>query len=340
METGFRDVSFDPQIFMKGYTPIQRQEMVDKYLEKVDSMWMVMMCKHDLLDFGDVSAGSLIGFHWLEHLCPELGNWGDFMQQTLGMLFNSPYLEANDVNRMKQDHFLKEMDDHSRAGWELFYLLCKYLGIPAMFVLQQGVFVTQDQIFQLESQRAIFVCGPKERIRVLRPKFHNLFGVYAWLTDPVTAREIMTQSGKGKGKKLSGGPKRKRASESLLERTRDILGDSMEQVNPPPAKKTSLSGEGETSGIQTIAPPESTTMTLEVIMATATETPSGEQIMTMAETAPTAGATVASTAVVGEDDGVRATMSREVESQEQGTPTKTERTGMTSTVSFTPGELH
>ncbi len=340
METGFRDVSFDPQIFMKGYTPIQRQEMVDKYLEKVDSMWMVMMCKHDLLDFGDVSAGSLIGFHWLEHLCPELGNWGDFMQQTLGMLFNSPYLEANDVNRMKQDHFLKEMDDHSRAGWELFYLLCKYLRIPVMFVLQQGVFVTQDQIFQLESQRAIFVCSLKERIRVLRPKFHNLFGIYTWLTDPVTAREIMMQSGKGKGKKSSGGPKRKRASESLLERTRDILGDLMEQVDLPPAKKTSLSGEGETSGIQTSMPPEITTMTLEVTMTTATETTSGEQIMTTAVAAPAAGATVVLMAVVSGDDGARATTSREAESQEQGTPTKTERTGTTSTVSFMPGELH
>ncbi len=38
MEAGFRDVIYDQRIFMKGYTPIQRQEMVDEYLEKVDSM--------------------------------------------------------------------------------------------------------------------------------------------------------------------------------------------------------------------------------------------------------------------------------------------------------------
>ncbi len=48
---------------MKGYTPIQRQEMVDEYLEKVDSMWMIATCKHDLSAFGDVSTGSLVGFH-------------------------------------------------------------------------------------------------------------------------------------------------------------------------------------------------------------------------------------------------------------------------------------
>ena len=46
------------------------------------------------------------------------------------------------------------------------------------------------------------------------------------------------------------------------------------------------------------------------------------------------------TAVVGEDDGIKAMTSREVESQEQGTPMKTERTGTTSTVSFMLGELH
>ena len=293
---------------------------------------MIAMCEHDLSAFGDVSAGSLVGFYWLEHLCPELGNWDDLLQQTLGMLFNSSYLLVNDIDRMKQDHLLKEVDNHGRAGWELLYLLCKYLGIPAMFLLQQGVFVTQDQIFQLESQRAIFVCGPKERISVLRPKFHNLFGVYAWSTDPLTAKEIMTQGGKGKGKKSSGGPKRKRALESLLERTRDILGDSMEQVDPLPAKKTSLSREGETLGIQTITPPGITTMTLEVTTMMTMETPTDEQITTMEVAAPAAGATVVSMAVVSGDTGIGATTSREVESQEQGTPTETERTGMTSSV--------
>ncbi len=157
----FREVSYDPRILMKGHTPIQRQEMVDEYLEKVEPMWMIVTCEHDLLSFGDVSAGSLVGFHWLEHLCPELGNWSDLLQQARDMLFNSSYMLANDMDQMKQDHLLKELNDHGRAGWELFYLLCKYLRVLAMFLLQQGVFVTQDQIFQLQSQRAIFVCGPK-----------------------------------------------------------------------------------------------------------------------------------------------------------------------------------
>ncbi len=150
----------------------------------------------------------------------------------------------------------------------------------------------------------------------------------------------MTKGGKGKGKKSSSVPKRKRVSESLLERTRDILGNSMEQVDQPPAKKTSLSGEGDTSGTQTIVPPEITTMTLEVTMTTTTEMTPGEEITTMALAVPTVGATVASMAVVSEGASIRATTSREADSQEQGILTKTEKTGTTSTVSFTPGELH
>ncbi len=339
-EMEFSEVRFDQMILLRGHTPIQREEMVDEYLEKVDPMWMIAMCEHDLSSFGDVSAGSLIGFHWLEHLCLELGNWSNLLKQVRDMLFNLSFVLVNEVDQMKRDHLLRELNDHDRAGWELFYLLCKYLGIPAMFLLQQGVFVTQDQIFQLQSQRVIFVCGPKERIRVLRPKFHNLYGVYSWSTDPMTAREIMTKGGKGKGKKSSGVPKRKRASESLLERTRDILGDSMEQVDQPPVKKTSLSGEGDTSGTQTIAPPEVTTMTLEVTMTTTLETTTGDEITTMAVVMPVVGITVASMAVVSDGASVRATTSREADSQEQGMPTKTEKTGTTSTVLFTPGELH
>ncbi len=303
-------------------------------------MWMIATCEHDLSSFGDVSAGSLIGFHWMEHLCLELGDWSDLLRQARDMLFNSSYMLANDMDRMKQDHLLKELNDHGRAGLELFYFFCKYLGNPVMFLLQQGVFVTQDQIFQLQSQRAIFVCGPKERIRVLRLKFHNLFGVYAWSTDPTMAREIMTKGRKGKGKKSSGVPKRKRASESLLERTRDILGNSMEQVDQPPAKKTSLSEEGDTLGTQTIMPPEITTMTLEVTMTTTSEMTTGDEITTTAVAMPTVGVTVASMAVVSESTSIRATTSREADSQEQGMPTKTEKTGTTSTVLFTPGELH
>ncbi len=336
----FSEVRFDQMILLRGHTPIKREEMVDEYLEKVDPMWMIAMCEHDLSSFGDVSAGSLIGFHWLEHLCPELGNWSDLLKQVRDMLFNLSFVLANEVDQMKRDHLLRELNNHDRAGWELFYLLCKYPGIPAMFLLQQGMFVTQDQIFQLQSQRVIFVCSPKERIRVLRPKFHNLYSVYSWLTDPMTAREIMTKGGKGKGKKSSGVPKRKRASESLLERMRDILGDSMEQVDQPPVKKTSLSGEGGTLGTQTITPPEIMTMTLEVTTTMTVETTTGDEIMTMAVATPAVGVTVASTAVVSEGASVRATTSREADSQEQGTLTKTEKTGTTSTVLFTPGELH
>ncbi len=64
------------------------------------------------------------------------------------------------------------------------------------------------------------MCGPKERLRVLRPRFYNLFGVYSWTTDPVTAREIMFQGGgKGKSKKSCSGSKRKRQVESVIKRT-------------------------------------------------------------------------------------------------------------------------
>ncbi len=213
-------VNADPRALMKGLTPIQLEEMVDEYLQKVDPMWMIATCEHDLTVFGDMSAASMVRFHWMEHVCPELGSSSAIMKQAREMLFNSSFMQAQEIDHFKRDHLLKEMSENSRAGWELFYLLCKYLQIPAMFFLHQGVYVTQDEIFQLQDQQVIFMCGPKERLRVLRPRFHNLFGVYSWTTDPMTAREIMVQGGgKGKSKKSSSGSKRKRQVESLIERS-------------------------------------------------------------------------------------------------------------------------
>ncbi len=219
-------MDYDKQIMLRGYTVIQREEMVEEYLEKVDLMWMIATCNHDLLGLGDVSTGSLIGFHWIENFCPELGDSSALLRQVRDMLHNIPFLLGNGADQMKRNHLRAELENENRAGWELLYLLCKFLGIPAMFLLQQGVFVTQDKIFWLHDQRVILLCGPKERIRALRPKLHNIYGVCEWSTDPVTVREIMkNMPGKGKGKKSGGKSKRKRSSETLHEKTKEILGE-------------------------------------------------------------------------------------------------------------------
>ena len=308
-------VSADPRALMKGLTPIQFEEMIEEYLKKVDPMWMIVTCEHDLSTFGDASAASLVGFHWMEHVCLELGDSSEIMWQAREMLFNSSFMQVNEVDHFKRDHFLKELSENSRAGWELFYLLCKYLQIPAMFFLHQGVYVTQDEIFQLQDQRVIFVCGPKERLRVLRPSFHNLFGVYSWTTDPVMAREIMTQGGgKGKSKKSSGSSKRKRQVESLIERSREILGESMEQQEEqPPAKRTSLSGEGEPLGSQVTTPTEIMTMLLGVTVTTTAEASPDVEITTMTATASTFGSTAEPVPAVSEGENVQASTSKEAD---------------------------
>ena len=221
---------YDLRALVKGLIPIQREGMLEEYLAKVESRWMIATCEHDLAVFGDQGTANLIGFHWMEHLCPEIGDSSDFMQQAREMLLNSSFVEANEVDHYKRDHLLKEMLENGRAGWEMFYLLCRYLQIPAMFFLHQGVYVTQDGLFEPQDQRVIFVCGLMERLRVLRSRFHNLYGVNSWTTNPAKAREIMVSGGgKGKGKKSSSGSKRKRQVESIIERSREILGESMEQ---------------------------------------------------------------------------------------------------------------
>ncbi len=335
-------VSADPRALMKGLTPIQFEEMVEEYLKKVDPMWMIATCEHDLSTFGDASAASLIGFHWMEHVCAELGDSSEFMRQAREMLFNSSFMGVHEVDHFKRDHLLKEMSENNRAGWELFYLLCKYLQIPAMFFLHQGVYVTQDEIFQLQDQWVIFMCGPKERLRVLRPSFHNLFGVYSWTTDPVMAREIMMQGGgKGKSKKSSGGSKRKRQVESLIERAQDILGESMEQQEEqPPAKRTSLSRDGEPLGSQITTPTEITMMPLEVTATTTAETSPDVEITMTTATASTSGSTAEPAPAVSEGENVQASMSREADPQERGMSTTAEQTATTSKVSFILGEIH
>ena len=335
-------VSADPQALMKGLTPIQLEEMVEEYLKKVEPMWVIATCEHDLSIFGDASAASLIGFHWMEHVCPEIGDSSEFMRQAREMLFNSSFMQVNEVDRFKRDHLLKEMSENNRAGWEVFYLLCKYLQIPAMFFLHQGVYVTQDGVFQPQDQRVIFMCGPKERLRVLRPSFHNLFSMYSWSTDPVTAREIMKQSGgKGKGKKSSGIPKRKRQMESLIERSREILGESMEQQEEqPPAKRTSLSREGEPLGLQVITPPEIMTMPLGVTVTTTVEmSPDVGTTMTTA-TASTSGIMAEPEPAVSEGESIQASTSKEADPQERGTSTTADQTTTMSKVLFILGELH
>ncbi len=56
-------VNADPRALMKGLTPIQLEGMVEEYLMKVDPMWMIATCEHDLMIFGDTSTASLVGFH-------------------------------------------------------------------------------------------------------------------------------------------------------------------------------------------------------------------------------------------------------------------------------------
>ncbi len=331
-EMALGNVSYNTKIMTKGLIPIQMEAEVEAYLEKLDPLWMIATCEHNLSPLGDVTAGSLVGLHWLEHLCPESGDSGELLRQVTGMLFSSTFLVLNEIDQEKRDHLLKELQDHDRAGWELLYLVCKFLGIPAMFLLNGGVFVTQDQVFEPHCQRAIFVCRPGERIRVLRPRFHNLYGIYSWTTEPTKVRESASQGGKGKGKKSSRTPKRKRVSETLLERTRDLLEESAEQEEQPPAKRSSLSGEGETSGDQSNPTPE--------ITVTAAETTDTPAEITTKVTTPAGGVVTPSMVVVSEGEQVGESRSEEAEPQQGGTPTKTEGTRTTSTVSFMPGELH
>ena len=303
----FGQVYADPRALMKGLTPIQLEGMVEEYLQKTDPMWVLAMCDHDLSSFGDLNTASLVGFHWMEHLCPELGNAEEFMRQAREMLNNPSFLLGNDVDQFKRDHLLTGMLVKKRAGWELFYLLCKYLQIPGMFLLHQGVYVTQDQVFQLTDQRVIFMCGPKEMIRVLRPSLRGIYGVYSWTMNPETARDIMRQGGgKGKGKKSSSSSKRKRQEASVIERSRELLGESMEQQeDQPPAKRTSHSGEGDSSGLPVTTPPEITATITETTVTTTMGEPTGMEGVTVTATASTSGATVTAPApVVSEGDEV------------------------------------
>ncbi len=316
------NMTYDPQALVKGLILIQHEGMLEEYLKKFESMWMIATCEHDLSVFGDEDTASLIGFHWMEHLCPEIGDSSEFMQQAREMLFNSSFVQANEVDHYKRDHLLKEMLENGRAGWEMFYLLCRYLQIPAMFFLHQGVYVIQDGVFQPQDQRAIFVCGLMERLRVLRPRFHNLYGVNSWTTNPVKAREIISLGGgNGKGKKSSSGSKRKRQVESLIERSREILGELMEQQeDQPPAKRTSLSGDGESMGSQ-IIPPTEITMT-----TTAFTSGSVEEPMTVP--------------AVSEGETVQVSTSRAADQQERTMITTVAPTTTKSQVSFVLGELH
>ncbi len=332
---------YDPRALMQGLIPIQREGMIEDYLKEVEPMWVIATCQHDLSVFGNEEAASLIGFHWMEHLCPEIGSSAKFLQEAREMLFNSTFLQANEVDQFKKDHLLKEMLENNRAGWEMFYLLCRYLQIPAMFFLHQGVYVTQDGVLQPQNQRVIFVCGLMERLRVLRPSFHNMYGLYSWTTDPVLVREIMSQGGgKGKGKKSSSGSKRKRREESLIERTRAILGESMEeQGEQPPAKRMSLSGDGEPLGSQAV-PPAEIAMVMAATATVTTEAPSSMEI-TVTATTSTSGSVAepVPVSVVSEGKVAQASTGEEADPQEPAI-TMVEPTATTSTVSFVPGELH
>ncbi len=57
------NVIYDPWALVKGLIPIQREGMLEEYLAKVESRWMIASCEHNLSVFGDEGTANLIGFH-------------------------------------------------------------------------------------------------------------------------------------------------------------------------------------------------------------------------------------------------------------------------------------
>ena len=106
-----------------------------------------------------------------------------------------------------------------------------------------------------------------------------------------------------------------------------------QQEEQPPAKRTSLFGDGEPSGSQVTMPIEITTTPLGATVTTTTETSPNVEITTTA-TASTSGSVAEPVPAVSEGESVQASTSKEADLQERAMFTMADQTATTSKVLF------